>query len=439
MDFAILHSSAGRIVLLLIYGTVISFLYFTGICIYCFAIRITAWFNTKARQWVDGRKNWKKNLKSEVSGLKGQTVWIHCSSLGEFEQARPLVDGIASEYSGVNVVVSFFSPSGYNIRRNYQHASLVVYLPCDAPGNAAYFIKTINPAIAIFVKYDLWYGYFKALKRFRIPLLLVSVVQHKALTNSPGDFYKKLCFSLCDRIYVQDEISRINISKAIGTEVIKAGDTRIDSVMKFAGLTEDKLENDILKFKANSKCLICGSTWAKDETLLVRLINHEVFKGWKAVIAPHEIKKDSLERLKASFGTRAIFYSNFGELTCEHQVLIVDSVGFLSKLYRYGDMAYIGGGFGSGIHNTLEPAAFGLPVIFGPKYRKFTEAVGLIEEHAFISIQHENELKEAFAHFSIQENKELASASIRNYLESNRGASEKILNDIKSHYLSTSE
>lgn len=414
---------------------VTSVLYYSAIFLYCFVIRVVALFNATAALWGAGRKNWRTNLKLACAKLSGKTVWIHCSSLGEFEQARPIVDGIKSECRGVSVVVSFFSPSGYTIRHNYKYADLVVYLPCDLPGNAAYFIKTLKPNLAVFVKYDLWYGYLKVLFQMNIPAILVSAIQHKALTGWSGALYKKICYRLLDKIYVQDELSMTNIRAAVNREVIVAGDTRIDSVIRFSGVTDHQLDHDMKRFVGDDSCLVCGSTWPADQDLLIPLIKDEIFKNWKAIIAPHEMKKDDLENLKKQFGEKAIFYSEFERYDQTHTVLIIDSIGHLSKIYRYATLAYIGGGFGNGIHNTLEPAAFSLPVIFGPKFKKFSEAVNLTKDKAFAPINNQNELFSTFIYYNKVENRKNAAEAIRAYMNSNKGASGLILHDIKLYYL----
>ncbi len=405
----------------------------------CFGIKVASIFNSKASQWVKGRQNWRERLVQDSKILKKESIWIHCSSLGEFEQARPLIDELKNMYPEKSMVVSFFSPSGYNIRKNYPHADLVTYLPCDLPGNAQFFIETINPVLVIFVKYDLWFTYFRVLRKLNIPLLIVSVIQNRTLGYNPGDIFKKECYRLASAIYVQDIASSDFLKRSLNVPIIVAGDTRIDSVVNFAQLLDENLDKKIRFFLQNKDCFIFGSTWPADEALIMDLINSQEFEGWKAIIAPHEMKKDNLLKLKDSVKGSALFFSEFEKITTSHRVLIVDSIGFLSKIYRYGSIAYIGGGFGKAIHNTLEPAAFKLPVLFGPKYHKFAEAVKLVKVGAFIPVSSKAEILNAFNYFKSEQNRSAAGENINQFLEMNRGASKKILDDIKSHYISVSK
>ena len=415
---------------------IIYLIYTVAIVLYCAGIRVAALFNKKADQWVKGRMNWRNGLRKSVSGLSQKTIWIHCSSLGEFEQARPLIDGLKMRYPEKSIILSFFSPSGYNIRNNYKYADHVCYLPCDLPGAASDFIHIIRPELVIFVKYDLWLGYFRALNKMKIPFILVSVLQNNRFNLSPGDLFKLHCYSRASSVYVQNQQSFDHLKKKLRVNIKIAGDTRIDSVLQNAHTAELSLDTNIKNFLQNQPCLICGSTWPEDEKLLIHLINDLSFPDWKVIIAPHEMHSDKLKNLKESFGKRALFYSNILELTNVHTVLIIDSIGFLSKLYRYGTIAYIGGGFGRSIHNTLEPAAFNLPVIFGPAYKKFMEAVWLVNAGAFVSVQNKEQLLQAFSLFKEENSRESASKAIDSFFNQNKGGSQIILEDIKTNYLS---
>ncbi len=403
---------------------------------YCFAIRIASLFNKKAAQWVNGRVNWLSNLRISSKHLSERTIWIHCSSLGEFEQARPLIDRLKTTYADRSMVVSFFSPSGFNIRFNYEYADLVCYLPCDVKGAANEFIDIIKPELVIFVKYDLWLNYFIELKKRNIPLLLVSVIQNRPMSFNPGDLYKKYCYSLTSRIYVQNQQSFNYLKDEIRTNITVAGDTRIDSVIQNADKHNKDLSSNISKFIEGAECMVCGSTWPEDEKLLVNLIKSKTFAGWKAIIAPHEMHPLKLELLKNEFGEMALFYSKIENRKDFQTVLIIDSIGLLSKIYRFGTIAYIGGGFGKGIHNTLEPAAFHIPVIFGPKYQKFTEAVNLVQSGAFKAITNEIQLFKTFEELKSKSQRDQAAVEIVRFLDKNKGGSQIILDDIKTSYLS---
>ena len=403
----------------------------------CAVMHIAALFNKKAKQWIKGRKNWRQNLKQQTTEFQQKSIWVHCSSLGEFEQARPVIEGLKLKYPNNPIVLSFFSPSGYNIRKNYAGADLVTYLPCDILGNADYFVQCINPALVIFVKYDLWLNYFKTIKSNNIPLLIISVLQDQRLSNSFGDTYKKYCFSFADKIFVQNQDSYNNVKDKIKTEVVLAGDTRVDSVAKNALIYDEILEKRMSSFIGNANCLLCGSTWPADNDLLIGLLKDDAFASWKAIIAPHEMHASEFKKLEAAFGENMFYYSDFENSDITRQILIIDSIGFLSKLYRYGTIAYIGGGFGKAIHNTLEPAAFGLPVIFGPNYQKFTEANTLVNQNAFISIKDKKQLKEAFMYFTKNENRQIASEKIKQYIQKHQGGSEMILDDIETNWMKT--
>lgn len=413
----------------------IEIFYAIGMYLFCASMRFAALFHKKAKAWVTGRINWRENLKQQTSQFQQKSIWVHCSSLGEFEQARPVIEGLKLKYPKNPIVLSFFSPSGYNIRKNYTGVDLVTYLPCDISGNTDYFVQCINPALVLFVKYDLWLNYFKTIKSKKIPLLIISVLQDQKLGNSFGDIYKKYCFSFADKIFVQNQASYINVQDKINSEVVLAGDTRVDSVAKNAFMVDENLGMRISNFIENSNCLICGSTWPADNDLLIDLLNDEIFSGWKAIIAPHEMHASEFKKLESAFGEKMFYYSDFEKEDKAKQILIIDSIGFLSKLYRYGTLAYIGGGFGKAIHNTLEPAAFGLPVIIGPKYHKFMEANTLLNQHAFISIKNKNQLKEAFIYFTKNENRKTASEKIKQYIKKHQGGSAMILDDIETNWM----
>lgn len=368
-------------------------IYDIGIRIYIFYLWFASLFNNKAKEFLKGRKNWKKNLIDITSG-SDSWVWFHCASLGEFEQGRPLIETVEKNYPQYKILLSFFSPSGYKVQKKYAYADAVIYLPIDTKANAIYFVKTVKPKLAVFVKYEFWYHHLHQLRKYNINAILVSATFRK---DQPffkwyGGIFNKIlhCFTA---IFVQDENSKkllyeIGISK----NVIISGDTRYDRVAEVAGKIEKM--SDIERFISGKKILIAGSTWKKDEEIIQECLE-DIPGNWKLIMAPHEIDQVHLDFIKSLFGDKMIFYSQLKgtQQIGEKKILVIDNIGMLSGLYAYGDIAYVGGGFQkSGIHNVLEPAVFGLPVIFGPYFQKFVEAVELKESGFAFTINTATEL-----------------------------------------------
>lgn len=305
-------------------------------------------------------------------------VWVHCASLGEFEQGRPIIEAIRKQHSGYQIVLTFFSPSGYEIRKNYDLADYICYLPADTKKNAEQLIELVRPEIVFFVKYEFWFHYITELKKRNIPLYLVSAIFRENqlfFKNSPwGKWYRKMLFGF-EQFFVQDDQS-VKLLNAIGIKhVTKAGDTRFDRVAEIA--RNGKSIPLVEKFKGNRLLVVAGSTWKPDEELLVQYIHSN--PGTKFIIAPHETKKANIERLISLLKTPVICYTEATEESVMNkQIMIVDTIGILSSIYKYADLSYIGGGFGVGIHNTLEAAIFGMPIVFGPNYLKFKEATTMV-------------------------------------------------------------
>jgi 3-deoxy-D-manno-octulosonic-acid transferase len=370
------------------------FFYKTGIFLYSLFARILAHFNEKARLFVIGRKNWSKAL-SEKADRKARYIWIHCASLGEFEQGRPVIEEIKKQFPEYKIALTFFSPSGYEIRKNYEPADIVMYLPLDTKQNARRFLTLLNPEKVFFVKYEFWYFYISALKQRNIPLFIISAIfreNQQFFKNSPwGKWYRKMLLQF-EHFFVQDEASA-KLLKSIGlTNYTISGDTRFDRVASIA--KSFKNFPIVEKFKGNSKLIIAGSTWKPDEEMLAEFINQNA--ETKIIFAPHEVSGANINRLGQMLKKTTARFSQIENFEVENlQVIIVDSVGILSSLYRYGDIAYIGGGFGVGIHNILEAATFGLPIIFGPNHQKFKEAVDLKSEGGAFSITDIYQLKTA--------------------------------------------
>jgi len=348
-------------------------LYIIGIWAYTLLIKLFSLFNPKAKLFIKGRKNIFNIIAQKINPAE-KHIWFHFASLGEFEQGRPVLEKIKNLYPAKKIIITFFSPSGYEIRKNYALAD-VFYLPIDTPGNAKRFISSINPEMAIFTKYEFWHFYFKELKDQGIPLYVISGIfrESQAFFKWYGNFYRNILKSVT-YFFVQNKESE-NLLKSIGlNNVTISGDTRFDRVYENA--QSPKALPLIESFIGNSPTLICGSTWPEDEKILSAL--SEKYPNWKFIIAPHEIHESHIESIEKQFSVNNVRFSIFSSSNqtpnAEHQTLIVDNIGMLSSLYQYGKVAYIGGGFGIGIHNTLEAAAFGLPVIFGPKYDKFQEA-----------------------------------------------------------------
>lgn len=352
-------------------------LYTLSIRLYSVLIGLAAPFNIKARQIRQGRRKAFQELSAKIRHDK-PVIWVHCASLGEFEQGRPIIEAIRKEHPAYQVLLTFFSPSGYEIRKNYNLADCICYLPADTKRNAKKLIELVRPEIVFFVKYEFWHHYINELKKKNIPLFLVSAIfreQQQFFGNTPwGKWYRQMLFCF-EHFFVQDEQS-VQLLKQIGiTNVTRAGDTRFDRVAEIArnGKTMSLIEN----FKGNNLLVVAGSTWKPDEELLVAyILDHP---KTKFIIAPHETKQGNVSRLINLLKTNVICYTEaHDESVMNNQVMIVDTIGILSSIYRYADLAYIGGGFGVGIHNTLEAAIFGMPIVFGPNYLKFNEATSMV-------------------------------------------------------------
>ncbi|SHJ19018.1 3-deoxy-D-manno-octulosonic-acid transferase [Tangfeifania diversioriginum] len=413
------------------------FLYKTGIHIYALAIRLASLFNPKARMAIKGRKNWTKNLSKKIE-TNSRYIWLHCASLGEFEQGRPVIEEIKKQYPQYRIILTFFSPSGYEIRKNYPLADIVSYLPFDTPRNAKKFLKIVQPEKAFFIKYEFWHFYISELQKQGIPVYLISGIfregQHFFKNNAWGRWYKKMLFRF-KHFFVQNKKSAELLSSIGVNNFTVSGDTRFDRVAAIAAAAKEIPA--VEKFRGQSKLIIAGSTWKPDEELLAAFINNT--SNVKMIVAPHEVSAANINRLKQMLKKPAQLFSNIqNNVPGECQVLIIDSIGVLSSLYRYGDVAYIGGGFGVGIHNILEAATYGLPVIFGPNYSKFKEAVDLAERGGAYAIHNQNELNTTFK--SLLENPENlknSAAVCKKYVEKNTGATSVIIKKVfnKQHSL----
>lgn len=405
-------------------------LYNIGIFAYHSSIFIASFFHKKAKSWIAGRKNIFEKLEAAIPGNEN-LVWVHCASLGEFEQGRPIIEKIKNRKPDVKILLTFFSPSGYEIRKDYSGADYIFYLPIDTLENARRFINITKPRIAIFVKYEFWYHYLNQLHKNNIPTYIASAIFRKEqhFFKWYGDWWRSILKNIT-HIFVQNQRS-LELLKSINLSNISlSGDTRFDRVIEIS--QQKKSIPPIEQFKNNHLVLIAGSTWPEDEAMLIEFINSNE-KPMKFIIAPHEIEEAKIERLEKSFSTKnCIRFSKAGKETLkEAQVLIIDNIGMLSSLYQYAEIAYIGGGFGKGIHNILEAAVYGMPVIFGPNYHKFNEAVDLIERGGAFSIGNDEELRSKidlmlFNNYTLK----IAAEITKNYVREQQGATEKTLDFI---------
>jgi len=399
-------------------------LYNISMLIYGLLVRLASLFNAKAKLFIRGRKGIFKHISAKFNG-NDRPIWFHFASLGEFEQGRPVLEKIKASKPDEKIIVTFFSPSGYEIRKNYALADGIFYLPLDTISNAKKFVNLVNPKMAIFTKYEFWPNYFRALANKNIPLYIISGIfrPNQVFFKGYGGFYRNV-LKCVKHFFVQNEESA-TLLKSIGIKNVDiSGDTRFDRVYENA--QSPKNLPVIEKFCGEAPVLIAGSTWPEDEKLLVDLVAKKT--NWKLVIAPHEIHEGHISAITDLFPNGLRFSKlDANETTkIESQVLIIDNIGMLSSLYQYGKIAYIGGGFGVGIHNTLEAAAFGLPVIFGPNYHKFQEAKDLIEIGAAKSISNTEELNTAFEYYVAHESGTLA----KNYVADKKGATEMIMKKI---------
>ena len=393
--------------------------------LYVIAIKLLAIGNPKARLWLSGRKEFP--VVSFTQNESAKTVWMHCASLGEFEQGRPVLEALKKNYPDVKIVLTFFSPSGYEVQKNYTGADDIFYLPIDNKANAAKLIKAINPSLVIWVKYEYWFYYLEELKLQGIALLLVSGIFRpgQPFFKWYGKIWKNILPAFT-HFFVQDEDSK-NLLAGIGIEnnVTVTGDTRFDRVIEIA----EKFEPLFLieQFCGENKVIVAGSTWEEDETELIHYVRAN--PHIKFIIAPHEIDEQNLKDVQKEFAG-SILYSDLAlNQPVTSNVLIIDNIGMLSRLYRYADITYVGGGFGDdGVHNVLEPAVYGKPVIYGPEFEKFIEAIELIACGGGTSIASALELEKVLTEFWNDEPLLKSSReSAKNYVYSNSGATKKII------------
>ena len=388
--------------------------YNLGIRLYIIAVSIASVFNPKAKKWVTGRKNFFKKLPK----IEKSVTWFHCASLGEFEQGRPIIEEYRKRYPNEYILLTFFSPSGYEVMKNYPVANEVQYLPADTPKNARKFIGHYQPKEIYFIKYEFWLNYINEAKKAGASIYSISVIfrENQRFFNWYGSAFKS-ALQKFDHFFVQDDKS-VELLKTIN--IIKstvAGDTRYDRVFENASTV--KPLHKIEDWLNGEKAFVIGSSWEADETILAHLLNENIKA--KVILAPHEIRENHIRYIENTFyNLKKQRYTKTDEIQKDTQLLIIDCIGILSSAYQYGEIAYVGGAFGSGLHNILEPAIFGLPVIFGPKHLRFPEAQLFIDNGIGFSVKSDIELLNKYQH--IQSNLKELQSKTKYFTENQRGA-----------------
>jgi len=406
------------------------FLYNLTIQIARFLLEITAFFSPKIKLFVDGRKTVFSTINQKIK-LTDKTIWFHAASLGEYEQGLPVIEKIKDNYPNHKIVVTFFSPSGYEVRKNNTVADVTVYLPLDTPKNAQKFLELVHPDLAFFIKYEFWINYLDQLQKQNIPTYLISGIfrEKQLFFKWYGGFYRK-ALNAFTHFFVQNEKSKELIMQLGKTNVTISGDTRFDRVA--AILEKDNSLDFISDFKNNSVTIVIGSSWPKDETFLIEYINSCTFDA-KFIIAPHNIKSEQIEHLKNSITKKVVSFSEKeNKELSQYNVFIIDTIGILTKIYSYADIAYVGGGFGNpGVHNLLEPATFGVPIIIGPNYSHFEEATALVHLGGCISITNQKELEQAFSILIQDDETRHNNGQIcSTFVQKNKGATNSIMTKV---------
>lgn len=406
------------------------FLYNLIVVFAAFVLERIAPFSPKMKLFVDGRRSVFETLASEIRA-EDKIIWFHAASLGEYEQGLPVMEKIKVRFPKHKIVLTFFSPSGFEVRKNNKVAHITTYLPLDTIENAEKFVDLVHPDLVFFIKYEYWPNYLNALKKRKIRTYLVSGIFRKKqfFFKWYGVFYRE-ALDTFDYFFVQNSQSKALLSKIKKTNVSVSGDTRFDRVA--AILEKDNYLDFISEFKNNTVTIVAGSSWPKDEELLVNFINETKHKV-KFIIAPHNIRQEQIEKLKNSIDKKTVLFSEklFKKLA-DYDVFIIDTVGILTKIYSVADIAYIGGGFGNpGVHNILEPATFGVPIVIGPNYSHFAEATALVNMEGCISISNQTELDEAFENLIQNEDERLETGHIcSTFVKMNKGATDIIMKQI---------
>jgi len=391
--------------------------------VYHFAIAISATFNEKAYKFTTGR------LHQKVYPFQEKTIWFHCASLGEFEQAKPIINWCYKNLK-YPIIISFFSPSGYTYKKNYPLARAVYYLPKDTPIKSKEFIKKINPAFAFFIKYEFWYHHLNELTQQNIPHYLVAGIFRKEqlFFKSYGKLHQKMLKGFT-HLFVQDEASKQLLNENQYSNCSVAYDTRFDSVKQ---ISELNFENDIIEeFIDDKKCFIVGSSWLKDDQIIAKCL--DTFSAYKIIIAPHDVNSTRIKQIKKLFQSSTLLSNPINLKTTK--VLIIDSIGKLSLLYRYAHICYIGGGFGVSVHNVLEAAVYGKPLIFGPNHKKSKEAIDLKKLGAAFEINKEQDLKQVILEVEDQNHHHKLSEISKRYVNERIGGTSIIIKKLQEDHI----
>jgi 3-deoxy-D-manno-octulosonic-acid transferase len=398
-----------------------------------FLLKIVALFSPKIKLFVNGRKDVFDILSQKIK-TNDKTVWFHAASLGEYEQGLPVIEKIKEKYPTHKIIITFFSPSGYEVRKNNTLADATVYLPLDTKYNVQKFLHLVHPDLVFFIKYEYWPNFLNELKKQNIKTYLISGVfrENQSFFKWYGGFYRK-ALKAFGYFFVQNESSKILLQKIGFNNVKVSGDTRFDRVVSI--LERDNSVYSIESFKNNTTTIVIGSSWPKDEELLINYINNS--KNVKFIIAPHNIKVDQISNLKNQITKETILFSDIktrliNDLS-QSDVFIIDTIGILTKIYSYADIAYVGGGFGNpGVHNILEPATFGVPIVIGSNYSHFAEANALVNSGGCISISNQKELNEALDLLLQNQDERFEKGHIcSTFVQMNKGATAVILNHLK--------
>lgn len=406
------------------------FIYSIIVSIAGLLLQIIAFFVPKINLFVAGRKEVFPTLKAKIKSTD-KTFWFHAASLGEYEQGLPVIERIKEKYPTHKIIVSFFSPSGYEVRKNNTIADATVYLPLDTLKNAKKFIQLTHPDAVFFIKYEFWPNYLNELKRQNIPTYLISGIfrENQAFFKWYGGFYKK-ALDAFTYFFVQNE-NALHLLHQLGKEnAIVSGDTRFDRVASI--LEKDNTLDFIETFKNGKTTIVAGSSWPKDEELLVDFIN-STSTDTKYIIAPHNIKPDQIQQLKNSCTKKVLLYSEKENKDLkDFDVFIIDTIGILTKIYSYADIAYVGGGFGHpGVHNILEPATFGIPILIGPHFSHFAEATDLVALKGCVTIQNKEELSRNFLDLITNTESRIEKGTIcRDFVQKNKGAVDHIMEKV---------
>ena len=409
-----------------------NFIYNIGIYFAQLILNCLALFNQKIKLGVDGRKAVFSVLQTKIfDGDK--TLWFHCASLGEYEQGLPVFKALKKQYPKHKIVLTFFSPSGYEIRKSAPIADVVTYLPLDSKKNVKQFLDIVNPELSIFVKYDIWPNYLLQLKKRKKRVVLISALfrENQSFFKFYGKLMRQALFSF-EHIFVQDQNSKQLLESINYVNCSISGDTRFDRVL--GQLNQDNTIQFVDDFKQNSMCVVAGSTWPEDENILASFINSNLSKTTKFIIAPHTIKYKQIQALKDSISVKTILYSEKeGKNLRDYSVLILDTIGILSKVYNYADIAYVGGAMGNtGLHNTLEAAVFGIPIIIGSNFEKFPEAKYMIANGGIISINNANDLHKILLNYIENPKKRVLSGSKNlEFIKKNEGAVVQIMDFLR--------